>query len=296
MVTVLITGGTGMVGQLLNEKLSSKGFLVRVLTRHPKKENEYAWDITSNYIDEKAFQNLDYIIHLAGAGIADKRWTPKRKQEIIDSRTKSTELLFDTIKKLNIQLKGCISASAVGYYGAITSDKIFTENDKPANDFLGKVCQLWEQSVLAFDTINIPTTIFRIGIVLSKKGGALEKMITPMITPIASGKQYVPWIHIDDLTNMFVFAIEKNQPGIFNAVAPEEQTSHSFSKLLAKKTKRIFLPLGVPKFMLQLIFREMSIILTEGSRVSSKKIENTHFKFTYRNLENAFDNIFMNFF
>ena len=283
-----------MVGQLLNKKLSDKGFLVRVLTRNPKRENEFFWDITTNTIDKKVFQNLDYIIHLAGAGIADKRWTTKRKKELIESRTKTTELLFNSIKEHSIQLKSFISASAIGYYGAITTDKIFTESDSPANDFLGNVCQFWEQSVLEFDKIDIPTTIFRIGIVLSKKGGALEKMTTPIIIPIASGKQYLPWIHIDDLTDMFVFAIEKNQPGIFNAVAPEEQTSYTFSKLLAKKTNRLFLPIGVPKFILQLVFREMSIILTEGSRVSSKKIESAQFNFTYKNLENALENIFNN--
>ena len=291
MVTILITGGTGMVGQLLGKKLSSKGFLVRILTRTPKKENEFAWDISNNFIDEDVFQNLDYIIHLAGAGIADKRWTPKRKQEIIDSRTKSTDLIFQKVKELDIQLKGFISASAVGYYGAITSDKKFTESDSPAKDFLGNVCHLWEKSVLDFEEIGIPMTIFRIGIVLSNKGGALEKMKTPIITPIANGKQYLPWIHIDDLTNMFIFSIEKNLKGIFNAVAPEEQTSYSFSKLLAKKTKKLFLPIGVPKFILQLVFGEMSIILTEGIRVASDKIKNTGFQFTHKNLESSLNNL-----
>jgi len=292
MATILITGGTGMVGKLLAEKLTDKKYTVRVLTRSPKKENEFAWDISNNFIDEDVFLNLDYIIHLAGAGIADKRWTPKRKQEIIDSRTKSTGLIFQKIKELDIQLKGVISASAVGYYGAITSNKKFTESDSPAKDFLGNVCHLWEKSVLDFEEIGIPTTIFRIGIVLSNKGGALEKMKTPIITPIASGKQYLPWIHIDDLTNMFVYSIEKKLKGMYNAVAPEEQTSYSFSKLLAKKTKKLFLPIGVPTFLLKLIFGEMSIILTTGSRVSSKKIVENGFTFKYKNLEKSLDHLF----
>lgn len=291
MTTILITGGTGLVGQLLASRLSTKNYAVRILTRTPKNENEFAWDIPKNYIDNRAFENLDYIIHLAGAGIADKRWTTKRKQEIIDSRTISTKLLFDKIQEFKTPLKGFISASAIGYYGAITSDKIFTETDSPANDFLGNVCQLWEDSVLEFDKIAIPTTILRLGIVLSKNGGALEKMKTLIITPIASRKQFLPWIHIEDLTDMFMFAIENNIKGIYNAVAPEEQTSYSFSKLLATKTKKLFLPFGVPTFLLKLVFGEMSIILTTGSRVSSKKIKEAGFQFSHKKLENSLDDL-----
>ena len=276
---------------MLNNKLSDKGYIVRILTRTQKKENDFSWDIANNFIDEKAFENLDYVIHLAGAGIAEKRWTPKRKEEIITSRTKSTELVFNKIQELKVPLRGFISASAVGYYGAKTTDKIFTETDLPANDFLGNVCQLWEKSVLEFDEIEIPTTIFRLGIVLSKKGGALEKMKTPIITPIANGKQYIPWIDINDLTNMFIFAIENNVTGIFNAVAPEQQTSYSFSRLLAKKTKRLFVPIGVPTFLLKLIFGKMSIILTTGSRVSSDKINNTGFQFIHKKLESSLNNL-----
>lgn len=280
-----------MVGQLLASKLSAKNYTVKILTRTPVNKGEFSWDISKNYIDEKAFKNIDYIIHLAGAGIADKRWTKKRKKEIIDSRTNSTKLLLNKTKEFKVPLKGFISASAIGYYGAITSDEIFTETDVSANDFIGNVCKLWERSVLEFNKIAIPTTIFRLGIVLSKNGGALEKMKTPIITPIANGKQYLPWIHIEDITDMFTFAIENNIKGIYNAVAPEEQTSYSFSKLLANKTKKLFLPVGVPTFLLKLIFGEMSIILTTGSRVSSNKIKETGFRFTYKKLENSLDSL-----
>jgi uncharacterized protein (TIGR01777 family) len=288
---VLITGGTGLVGQLLQKKLVNRNFTVQILTRTPKNDHEFAWDITKNYIDERVFKNVNYIIHLAGAGIADKKWTVKRKQEIIDSRTKSTKLLLDKVQELKIPLRGFISASAIGYYGAITSEKVFTETDIPANDFLGNVCKLWEESVLEFNQIAIPTTIFRLGIVLSKNGGALEKMKTPIISPIASGKQYLPWIHIEDLTDMFIFAVENNLVGIFNAVAPEEQTSFSFSKLLAKKIKRPFIPIGIPIFILKHLFGELSIILTTGSRISSKKIKDAGFKFSYKNLKKSLDNL-----
>ena len=291
MVTILITGGTGLVGQLLTSKLSAKKYTVRILTRTPKNANEFAWDISKNYIDENAFKDLDYIIHLAGAGIADKKWTKKRKQEIIDSRTNSTALLLQKIIELKVSLHSFISASAIGYYGAITTQKTFTEIDKPANDFLGNVCQLWEQSALEFQKNGIQTAILRIGIVLSKNGGALEKMKTPIISPIANGKQFLPWIHIEDLTDMFIFVLEKNLTGIFNAVAPETQTSFSFSKLLAKKTKRLFLPFGVPSFLMQLFFGEMAIILTTGSKVSSEKIKNLGFEFSHKELKTSLDNL-----
>ena len=292
MVNILITGGTGLVGQFLSKKLFDKGYNVRILTRSPKKDNEFYWNLSTNEVDSNAFYNLDYIIHLAGAGIADKRWTTKRKQEIINSRIKSTELLYNTIHKLKIPLKGFIAASAIGYYGAITTDAIYTELDSPADDFVSNVCQQWEESSLTFEKIAIPTTILRTGIVLSKKGGALEKMKTPIISPIASGKQYVPWIHIEDLTNIFIKAIEDTSfTGIYNTVAPEYQTSFSFSKSLAKKSNKLFLPIGVPKFLLQIIFGQMSILLTTGSRVSSQKVEKTNYTFSYKKLDEAFDDL-----
>lgn len=293
MATILITGGTGLIGQLLQEKLTRKNHEVRILTRNPKMPHEFAWNITTNTIDEKAFKNLDYIIHLAGAGIADKRWTTKRKQEIIDSRTKSTNLLLAKIQELKIDVKGFIATSAIGYYGAITSSAIFTEQDLPATDFLGNVCHLWEKASLQFQQANIPTSIFRIGVVLSKKGGALQKMNTPFaITPIASGNHFIPWIHIDDVSDLLIKPIEdSNFTGIFNAVAPDHQTSKSFSKALAKQTKKIFFPIGVPKFILQLLFGKMAIMLTTGSRISSKKVIKNGYEFSFKKLNKALDDL-----
>ena len=293
MATILITGGTGLVGKLLQRKLVNKGYAVRILTRNPNKKNEFYWNINDYEIDEKAFEQLDYIVHLAGAGIADKRWTRARKNEILESRTKSTQLLYDTIKEKKVPLRGFISASAIGYYGAITSEKIYTEEDVPASDFLGTVCKAWEEASIAFNQLHIPTTILRIGIVLANNGGALSKMNTPIvISPIANGKQYIPWIHIEDLTALFIKAIEDTSfTGIYNAVAPNAQTSFSFSKVLAKQAKKIFIPIGIPKFLVKLLFGKMSIILTTGSRMSSKKIEKTGFQFAYRNLEKAVDDL-----
>jgi uncharacterized protein (TIGR01777 family) len=291
MAKIIITGGTGLVGKRLSKLLIDKHHDVVILSRTPKHKNEFKWDISANYIDEKALLNTDYIIHLAGAGIADKRWTEERKQIIIDSRVQSANLLFNKVTALNINLKGFISASGIGYYGAITSDNIFEETDQAGNDFLADVCQKWENAAHQFSSKNIPVTILRTGIVLSNKGGALDKMKTPIISPLGSGQQFLPWIHIDDLCEMYVKAIENNLVGIFNAVAPEHQTSKSFSKALAKSIKRPFLPIGVPSFLLKLILGKMAIILLEGSRVSTKKIEKNGYSFRFKTLKEALHNL-----
>ena len=291
MAKVLITGGTGLIGKRLTEMLIDKNHDVVILSRNPKKENEYKWDISTNYIDKKALLNTEYIIHLAGAGIADKRWSVNRKKVIIDSRVNSANLLFRKIEELKIDLKGFISASGIGYYGTITSETIFLETDKVGNDFLADVCHKWEQAANQFSTKKTSVTILRTGIVLSKKGGALEKMKTPIITPLGSGKQYIPWIHIDDLCLLYIKALENNLEGIFNAVAPDNSTSYSFSKTLAKSLKRPFLPLGVPGFILKLIFGEMAIILLNGSRVSTKKTEKNKYSFRFSKLQKALSNL-----
>ncbi|WP_158838098.1 TIGR01777 family oxidoreductase [Polaribacter sp. L3A8] len=291
MSRILITGGTGLVGTKLTEMLIAKKHEVVILSRNPKNKNEYKWDVSSNYIDEKALIDTDYIIHLAGAGIADKRWTETRKQILIDSRVKTANLLFDKVTALNIPLKGFISASGVGYYGAITKEIIFEETDNAGTDFLGDVCQKWENAAHQFSTKDIPVTILRTGVVLAKKGGALEKMKTPIISPLGSGKQFLPWIHIEDLCLIYIKAVEENFTGIFNTVAPEHHTSKTFSKALAKSIKRPYLVISVPAFILKLLFGEMANILLEGSKISAKKIEKNGYSFRFKTLKKALDNL-----
>lgn len=292
MAKILITGGTGLVGTTLSKMLIDNNHEVVILSRNPKKENEFKWDVSKDYLDEKALENLEYIIHLAGAGIADKRWTDERKKVIIDSRVETATLLFKKIQEFNINLKSFISASGIGYYGAITSEKVFTETDSAGDDFLGEVCVKWEDAANQFKKLEIPVTILRTGVVLSKKGGALEKMRTPIISPLGSGKQYLPWIHIEDLCQMYVDAIEKdNFSGIYNAVAPEHHTSISFSKILAKSIDRPFIGINVPSFALKLMFGDLAVILLEGSRISAKKIEKIGFSFRFKTLKKALNNL-----
>ncbi len=295
MTTILVTGGTGLIGKHLCKLLHNKGFQVLILSR-TKSTNQsiYYWNINDNYIDEEAIITANYIIHLAGAGIDDKRWTKNRKQELIDSRIKSTSLLFRYIKSYNPNLKGFISASAIGYYGTVTSNRIYNEEDKPGSDFLASVCKLWEQSTLQFTSINIRSVIFRTGVVFSKDGGAFQKIMQPIKLGIGAvlgnGNQYMPWIHIDDLCLMYLNAIEDSQfNGIYNTVCPEHITNKQLTKTIAKALKKpIWLP-NIPPLILQLIFGEASLILLNGSRVSSKKIQETGFQFKYKKLKNLFN-------
>ena len=291
MAKILVTGGTGLVGRRLTALLTEKNHEVRILSRNPKNENEFKWDFSKGFVDDKAIENIDYIIHLAGAGIADKRWTKERKEVIVNSRVATANLIFDKIKVQNIPLKGFISASGSNYYGAQTTAKVFKESDAVGTDFLGQVCRKWEAAANQFKELNIPVTILRTGVVLSKTGGALEKMRTPIISPLGSGNQYMAWIHIDDLCNLYIKAVEEDFEGVYNTVSPEFHTSRTFSKTLAKAIKKPYLPIAVPGFLLKLVFGELAIILLHGSRLSSDKISKKGFIFKYQELASALKNL-----
>lgn len=298
METILITGGTGLIGKHLSNLLRTKGYNITILSRsNSDKPNSYFWDIEKGFIEQKAIEQADYIIHLAGAGIADERWTKKRKKELIKSRVNSTKLLYKNVLKLNPNLKGFIAASGVGYYGTITSEKIVTENDAVGTGFLASVCKLWEKESMMFDAINIRTVILRTGIVLSKKGGALEKMSKPVQLGIGavlgSGQQYVPWIYISDVCEMYLSAIKNPElHGIYNAVAPEHITnSELIHNIALSLNKKIRFP-NIPSLVLKIIFGEMAIILLEGTRVSSNKITATAFHFKYPSIKKALQEIY----
>lgn len=298
-MNILITGGTGLIGKKLTEILLNKGHSVSILSRSKKentKVNFYTWDIVNNKIEKEAIQKADYIIHLAGANVGEGRWTNKRKKEIIDSRVLSGNLLFEAVKAHNPNLKGFISSSAVGYYGMVTQEKPFAETDKAGEDFLAKVCEKWEFSALRFNKINVRTVIMRTGVVLDVADGALAKLLTPIKLGIGSGlgtgKQAMPWIHLDDICNMYVKAIEDSKmEGIYNGVAPEKITNQEFSKAVAKTLNKPFWFPNVPKIAIRLILGEQAIIALEGSPISCKKIETSGFKFKYRKLKSALDNL-----
>jgi len=295
MKKILITGGTGLVGTALCFKLQALGFEVAILSRTKNEKSTlptYYWDVAKNKIDISIINSVDCIIHLAGVNISEKRWSKNQKEQILDSRIKSAELIFNNIDIKNNQLKAFITASAVGFYGAITSNQIFDETAPAADDFLGQTCFKWEQVADKFATIGIRTVKIRTGIVLTKKGGALAKIAKPIKlgfgAAIGNGSQYLPWIHIDDLINIYYKAIEtETMIGAYNAVAPEQLTNQEFSKKVALSLKKsIWLP-NIPAIIFKLIFGEMAVILLNGSRISSVKIEALGFQFKYPKLDLA---------
>tara|TARA_B110000467_G_C18304816_1_gene473918 strand:+ start:609 stop:1511 length:903 start_codon:yes stop_codon:yes gene_type:complete len=298
---VLITGGSGLVGSHLAELLSSTGYEVRILSRSMAKLSKFKsffWDPLLEKIDETALHGVDYVIHLSGANIMERRWSNQRKDEIITSRTQSTKLLIKAVKKNNIKLKAFISASATGFYGSQTLEKVFEESDPPHSDFLGESCRLWESSSHELTALNIRKAHLRIGVVLAKKGGALEQMVKPVSlglgSPFGSGTQYMPWIHIDDLCQIFASVIENSTiEGPYNAVAPESVVNHVFIKKIAERLRKPFWPTRVPAFFLKLLLGEMSTVVLCGSRVSSSKITSTGFRFKYGTLSKALDDLLL---
>jgi len=299
MATILITGGSGLIGKALSQKLLAEGHQVRILSRTPNPQSKipaFFWDVEKQEIDEKAFDGIDHLVHLAGEGVADKRWTEKRKKEVIDSRVNSMKLITRVIKKKNILLKSVVGASATGIYGMVTSDKIFTETDKGPEDFLTHTCEVWERSYDEISGLSEKTVVIRISVVLSKQGGAL-KLLLPLFnmglgSAVGKGSQYMPWIHIDDLISVIHHGLfDPDFKGVYNAVAPEHHTSNSFSAALAKALHKPFFAPNVPAFALRLLFGEMANVLLLGSRVSSKKLTDAGFVFQYPNLKQAFEKI-----
>lgn len=301
MKTVLITGGSGMIGRHLSALLTDRGYKVTWLSRKRNLKGEiarYKWDLKSGEIDQEALESADVIVHLAGVGIADGRWTDEQKKLIVDSRVKTAQLILDKMKSTNIQLDAFISASAVGYYGAITSDKVFTEEDTYAeNDFLAETCYLWEKKVKQFTTdLGIRTVNIRTGVVLSEDSEIVKKAVLPtkfyLGAPLGKGSQYMNWIHIDDLCHIYLKAIEdETMAGAYNAVAPEDDTNAQFMKAVANQlNKPMFMP-HVPEIVFKLFLGEAAQIILEGSKVSSKKIQNAGYHFKFGTLQKALGDI-----
>lgn len=299
MATILITGGTGLVGNHLTKCLIEKGHKVRILTRSAKQSKNgvdyYRWDVKHNEIDKNALLGIDSIIHLAGAGVADGTWNDTYKKEIIDSRVDSIQLLLKKCKELKSFPKSVISASGTAYYGFDNSEKIYDERAEAGKGFLTEVSEKWEKASAGFEQHDVRRVIFRIGVVLSDKGGALKPIKIPFQFGIGSamgtGKQPLPWIHIDDLTSGLLLGIEnKEVSGTYNAVAPQKATNQEFSKTLAQEMKRPFWAPNIPSVVLRIILgkEKADEILLNGAHVSSKKLEEAGFKFQYPNLSSAF--------
>ncbi len=302
--TVLITGGTGLVGRSLTKALINKGYKVIIVTRDTigKKQTDnlvYAkWDVHKQQIDTAALQQADYIVHLAGAGVVEKKWTDAYKKEIQQSRTESSRLLIDALQQNTNKVKALISASAIGWYGADKEHaEIFTEADAADDGFLGQTCKLWEAGIEPVTALGKRLVKLRIGIVLSNDGGALAEFKKPLRFGIAAvlgnGKQMVSWIHMDDLCSLFIAAVENEQlSGSYNAVAPNPVSNRLLTITLAKAlNNRSFIAMQVPVFVLKIMMGERSIEVLKSTTVSCKKILGTGFEFTYKTIDAALKNL-----
>ena len=294
MATVLITGGTGLIGSALTKELLNKGYDVIILTRSPEKYSNtsglsYArWDIKEQMIDGRAVTKADCIIHLAGAGVADKRWSPKRKKEIVESRTKSSALLVKGLNENVNNVKVIVSASAIGWYGAeMDQSKSFVETDPAAEDFLGTTCRAWEASIDPVSSFGKRLVKLRTGIVLSNEGGALKEFKKPLRFGVAAilgnGKQVISWIYIEDLVRLYIYAIENSKlNGVYNAVAPFPVTNRNLVLQLAKCVRgKFFVPVYIPSFILKIVLGEMSIEVLKSASVSCEKIKKEGYTFIY---------------
>ena len=302
MSNILITGGTGTIGKRLTQLLLAKGHTITILSRkHPVTISsagiQYAlWDVDKGMIDVESVCKADYIVHLAGAGVAEKRWNSARKKEILDSRTQSSALLVQTLRDNPHAVKAVISASAIGWYGSDTDaskQQGFTEDAVPETDFLGNTCKLWEESIDPITQMGIRLVKLRTGIVLSNEGGAYIEFKKPLRWGIAGiiggGHQIVSWIHEEDICRMYMHAIEQAAvSGVYNAVAPLPVSNKKLTLELATQLRgKFFTPIHVPSFVLKIVLGELSIEVLKSTTVSASKIKATGFQFLYPTIEAA---------
>ncbi|GAB2678565.1 TIGR01777 family oxidoreductase [Flavihumibacter cheonanensis] len=302
MKTILITGGTGMIGRALTAALLEAGHRVIIFTRNPAQYKATgncsyaAWDPAKGTIDEAAIQSGHAILHLAGAGVADKRWSEKRKKEIRDSRVQGGELLCKALSTISNEISVVVSASAIGWYGPdpqVPNPKPFEETAPAHDDFLGPTCEAWEQSLAPLTAMGKRVVFLRTGIVLATQGGALAEFMKPVKFGIAAilsnGKQMISWLHIQDMVRMYLEAMENEQwQGAYNAVAPHPISNKELVLELAKKMRgKAFIPIHVPGIFLKIGLGEMSVEVLKSTTVSADKIRKAGFQFAFPTIEAA---------
>jgi uncharacterized protein (TIGR01777 family) len=297
---ILVTGATGLIGSRMVKHLQQLGHNICILSRDPAKANNvkaFKWDIERQEIDLACLEGVDTVIHLAGAGIAEKRWTKKRKKALIDSRVESIRLLYTAIEQTGTAIEAVISASGVGYYGN-RGDEVLKEDAENGTGFLAECCKKWEDAVEEGAKYCSRIVKLRIGIVLSRHGGALVELERPVNyfvgAPLGTGKQWIPWIHLYDLLAIFENAVSNPEyNGVFNASSTFPVTNHEFSRILTKKLHRPLWPLNVPEFALRALLGEMSEVVLTSDRASSQKLIDHGFQFRYPGLEAALDEIYL---
>src|SRR5665213_1457248 len=295
---ILITGGSGLIGSHLTDKLLERGYRVSHLSRSPGQDTRvqtFLWDVEKGEIDERCIDGADTIIHLAGAGIAEKRWTEKRKKELIASRAKSIGLVYSLLREKTHQVKSVISASAIGYYND-RGDELLTEDSHPSNDFLAKCCMEWELAVDKGKELGLRVAKLRSGVVLDEKGalGAMDKPVKLGLgSPVGTGKQWVPWIHWQDVVGIYMLAVENMAlEGVYNMVAPDPVTNKKLTQAIAKQLhKPLWLP-NIPAWALKLALGEMSTLVLGSTKVSAQKIQDAGYVFKFPELEEALKEIY----
>lgn len=291
MPTTLITGGSGLIGSALTRHLLNSGHTVRHLSRTPGERNgvtAYAWDPARGTMDRSALEGVDHIVHLAGESIIAKRWTPERLRICEESRTESARLVLRAVREVGVRPQSFVSASGVGYYGAITSDRIFTESDPNATDTIGKLTRAWEDAVDEWGS-GCRVVKLRTPVVLASDGGALPRFMKlarwSVLAPLASGRQWMPWVHIDDLVQAYAAALaDERWSGAYNICPPYHRTNKDMMRHIAKAVGRPLFPIAVPGFALRIALGEMSALLTEGARVESARLEQVGFRFSHGDL------------
>jgi uncharacterized protein len=300
--SVLITGGSGLTGRYLTSALLNAGYDVSHLSRgHDQfgKVRVHRWDPAKEILDPVIFNGIDHVIHLAGADLGEKRWTAGRKAEIISSRVDSARLIHKVIIENGIKIRSFISASGISFYGSVTSDKIFSESDPPADDFLASVCVKWEKAADLFASGGIRTVKLRTAPYLEENSIFLKRLTMTgpagFLGMAGSGRQYIPWIHIEDLCNIYLKAIsDESMNGVYNAVSPDHVTHRQFMKTLAQVKRKFLIPIPLPGIFLRAVYGEMADLALKGSRISSDKIRNSGFRFRYTNLPGALKNVYGN--
>ena len=300
MAKYLITGGSGLVGMALARHLVGFGQEVTILSRKPGSAMKGGlrfrhWDPAKLQIDEEAIREADHIVHLAGANVAEKRWTDSRKKEIIESRVQSGRFLADCLRTIPNRVSSVLGASAQGWYGPDPDTPgflSFKESDPAHHDFLGSTCRLWEESLQDISSLGIRLIQLRIGIVLSTQGGALAEFRKPVrfgFSPIlGSGSQVISWIHIQDLVSMIQWALTKRDvSGVYNAAAPAPVTNRDLMRALAKASRVPFIPIPVPTWALRWMLGEMSVEVLKSTTLSGEKVRQAGFVFSFCRIQDA---------
>lgn len=296
---ILITGGTGLLGTQLTQELLAQGHAVSHLSRSKGKNprvHTFLWDVEKGQIDEHCLDGVDTIIHLAGTGIADKRWTDRRKREIVETRTKSIGLIYGLMRNRANRVRSVISASGIGYYSN-RGEELLTEESPPAHDFIGTCCIDWENAVDEGKELGLRILKFRTGVVLSKDGGALPQLALPVKlgigSPLGTGKQWVPWIHPRDVMDMYLLGVNnENLTGVFNMAAPYPVTNEQLTQAVAKQLHRLLWAPKVPAFILKLLMGEMALLALGSTKTSAQKIMDSGFTFTYPDIATALQEIY----